>query len=1098
MSDAPNIIKKSKYMPGFGVASAASNPDNTSYGNTLDYSYPRVQDVMDLDSKNFKYGYEYKSRSDMVNDFFYQDPLFLSFDILLDSINSPLLTTDVTKGSLSSFFEKYGTIPSISNRLKVYLEFKDILTRLFNVNHHTIDKNKSYYINSIAGLDKLSAKIVDYQKDKITITLNDDVTMISSFLSSLYNNLCYSYKDQRFIIPQNLLRFNMYLQISDMRNMPMLDISSGGEVNKTFIKSSIVYFLRDCNFDFFESRNFDDTLTAGGFDAGRLDKITNLKFDIYYKSIEHEIYNPFIGGEEKLNNKTTTIFIPGEDDLNIHSVFNGNIKENEDIDKLSRLINDVSVSNFLKKNKKDPTKELDGITDQFKSSNQEDLDQRNKTINGSKNSFSNSNLNFINDFELEQKRKSIIKEFIDSTDENPQYFNNQASERMAIMNMDTGLVDDSNNMFSEIDIELSRSYKLRRALMSELFVDNLRTVPLRVGDIFYDSLNHYRYDVLNKVNENQYASEIKNNELNGDEIPQELKSKLIHDVWKIDTQFLDKKEKDLGKIISEISKENKKIELGNLEYDTQKSTSFDEFYIDIVPPESKNENLGKIDMSFRKFSEFENIQLYGESNKKIISDLGKLNYAVRNPHIVSLGDLYENSSKKTISNLGKIDQSFETHDVNMGKIDQSFIEKTPLNLEKIDLEIKAFPITELGALYSNYYNPRIFDLGVLFKDVEKNNILELTYLYSKFEKFKYLEDLRLYNNFIGSTKILNKIYVDQTFNKSKSFNDMVYLYDGEINIKKTLENLALYNNDINKENNLNFEKLYENSIRKKEFDNIVLYDNSSKRVDSIQKEYLYFSEMKEKSFVDLGKIESVSIEEKKNMEPVFLYDENSSREILEKEYLYDNEVGKIDVELGKLYEKDSEKTGSEDFQKSSKSSYVLGYAEYDLKKELNESNRIDLSYEPKTLDRTKIYESSFEPKRGLGEEKIEMGIQDENKKESMQEYRIFDSDEISKKDSLRYDLDNIQVEKKHLDSSLNDYNIFNSKTYSETKDVNLGTIDLSTANKNNVLEEEYIYDESPEKNKFKNENPNEENDFIKKQKRSELNGENIENNNKIE
>jgi hypothetical protein len=42
--------------------------------------------------------------------------------------------------------------------------------------------------------------------------------MWSSYLTYLYNNLTYSYENGRELIPENLLKFNMYIKISEIRN----------------------------------------------------------------------------------------------------------------------------------------------------------------------------------------------------------------------------------------------------------------------------------------------------------------------------------------------------------------------------------------------------------------------------------------------------------------------------------------------------------------------------------------------------------------------------------------------------------------------------------------------------------------------------------------------------------------------------------------------------------------------------------------------------------------------------------------------------------------------------------------------------------------
>jgi len=292
-----NIMKGRKYLPGYDID---TNRDIIG-------DFVKTQTVVDYDTEKFKYG-DFKDPL-----FFFQDPLFPIFDIILDTVSSPLLMVN-GKSSVKGFLTDYSNISSIKTRQKIYDDFLTALYYLFNTDFYDIKRNKAYYINSISGLDKMTARIVDFEKDKITITMNDDISMIATYLVQLYNNLSYSYKDQRYMIPANLLRFNMYIKMHDIRNMPFI-VPGNTEIN-SFEKSYQIYYLTDCTFDFRKSKMFEENITAGGFDASVSNKPSSLTFDITYKSIVVESEFPFLrktldgqSGALKLNNKRQDLLI---------------------------------------------------------------------------------------------------------------------------------------------------------------------------------------------------------------------------------------------------------------------------------------------------------------------------------------------------------------------------------------------------------------------------------------------------------------------------------------------------------------------------------------------------------------------------------------------------------------------------------------------------------------------------------------------------------------------------------------------------------------------------------------------------------------------
>jgi hypothetical protein len=99
------------------------------------------------------------------------------------------------------------------------------------------------------------------------------------------------------MFPENLLRFDMEIRINDVRNfvIPKKDITNTYTSNEISKKSKIIYTLHDCNFDFFDSRNYGDNIEIGGFSSNSYTP-QSLSFNIHFKSVtrwsEFPLQNP--------------------------------------------------------------------------------------------------------------------------------------------------------------------------------------------------------------------------------------------------------------------------------------------------------------------------------------------------------------------------------------------------------------------------------------------------------------------------------------------------------------------------------------------------------------------------------------------------------------------------------------------------------------------------------------------------------------------------------------------------------------------------------------------------------------------------------------
>ena len=269
--------------------------------------------------ENFKYILEEKKDEppgSILSHFLYEDPTYLGFDVLFmtdqGDFHNGLFSKD--RNSAQDFIYKYSNLPSVWKRAPLLKEFRKVFRNLFylaNDSSSDVNKQKNYYLQQIGGLEKLNAKIVNYKEDKLTFTMHEDVAMYILYLTELYNNLAYDYKYQRMAIPENCLRFDMMIKISDMRNfrVPFTEKNQGligtfanniqeNNLNNTQPGQAIdhfhsnysnqIYILRDCNFDFSQSQNHGENITMAGFNATP-PGASELKFDIYYKSIEREM-----------------------------------------------------------------------------------------------------------------------------------------------------------------------------------------------------------------------------------------------------------------------------------------------------------------------------------------------------------------------------------------------------------------------------------------------------------------------------------------------------------------------------------------------------------------------------------------------------------------------------------------------------------------------------------------------------------------------------------------------------------------------------------------------------------------------------------------
>lgn len=155
-----------------------------------------------------------------------QDPTMFGFDIIIDLPHSPLFNGGVEEFINSGLFNTYA---EINSRLGLITEFKKQFFKFFRVNTPNYAKQNSvprtFYLQKLTGLGQLTENLfgdkpkqfVDYNKDVLTLTLNEDVTSNIGYLIALYKTLTYSKINGKKMIPDNLLRFDMEIVVSEIR-----------------------------------------------------------------------------------------------------------------------------------------------------------------------------------------------------------------------------------------------------------------------------------------------------------------------------------------------------------------------------------------------------------------------------------------------------------------------------------------------------------------------------------------------------------------------------------------------------------------------------------------------------------------------------------------------------------------------------------------------------------------------------------------------------------------------------------------------------------------------------------------------------------------
>ena len=277
--------------------------------------------------------------------FEHNDPVMFGFDIIFNDITSPLLN-----GSIDVFLDNYSMVDEIAARRPVYEDFKNQFVKFFKTKatvrineellqvtrmrdkgtyvegrsgkdsipyyategKHDLDgdgRNRkaylNYYLKKIDGLDKLIERntpdakkyLQEYNKDIITLTFDEDLTLSFGALARLYKLLYWSKPGGKAMIPDNLLRFNCSIYISEVRNYNRVRKAISGNkqslADLEVIKDNVSryrYDLSECQF-YFDTVPHDTSVDMGSIKTWA--SSAQVKFDYKFSTTKFERWVPY-------------------------------------------------------------------------------------------------------------------------------------------------------------------------------------------------------------------------------------------------------------------------------------------------------------------------------------------------------------------------------------------------------------------------------------------------------------------------------------------------------------------------------------------------------------------------------------------------------------------------------------------------------------------------------------------------------------------------------------------------------------------------------------------------------------------------------------
>jgi len=187
----------------------------------------------------------------------YQDPTFLTFTLKFDML-SPLFNKDVAVKSLREQYKEETKATQLE-------KFISTLT--------LINKEMPWYFKSISGID--TAFDIDMLEPywggddkKLEIECNESINLAITGLMDLYREAVYNLDGWTQVLPENYKRFNMYVIVSEVRNIQTVkNNKSGKEVNindeiTADSKPMFMFKYKSCKFDITSGKETFSSLSS--------------------------------------------------------------------------------------------------------------------------------------------------------------------------------------------------------------------------------------------------------------------------------------------------------------------------------------------------------------------------------------------------------------------------------------------------------------------------------------------------------------------------------------------------------------------------------------------------------------------------------------------------------------------------------------------------------------------------------------------------------------------------------------------------------------------------------------------------------------------
>jgi len=205
------------------------------------------------------------------------DPVMFGFEIVINAQTSPLFN-----GGVEDFIQQFGYLKEVGSRKNIISNFKQQFFKFFK-SHTPITSTGtdipsdrfylSYYLKKVSGLENLvesntsekSKSFVDYKKDTIKLSFTEDVSLSIGSMAYLYKLLYWSKINGKNIVPQNLLRFDCDIIVTELRNFTRVKRALGGASGVDILKDNLsryVYSLYECQM-FFDKMPHDGEIDLG-------------------------------------------------------------------------------------------------------------------------------------------------------------------------------------------------------------------------------------------------------------------------------------------------------------------------------------------------------------------------------------------------------------------------------------------------------------------------------------------------------------------------------------------------------------------------------------------------------------------------------------------------------------------------------------------------------------------------------------------------------------------------------------------------------------------------------------------------------------------